>query len=249
MALHGKVAIISGGSRGIGRAAVEALAEKDAKVAFTYHNESEEIEKIVNEYSKYPGQIRAYQVNSKDHTQIKMMVASVIKEWGTIDIVINNAGIRKDKTLAFMGYEDWNDVLQTNLTGAFSLTQASIFYMLKKRSGRVINISSISGINGIAGQTNYSSSKAALIGFTKALAKEVGQYGISINAIAPGGIETDMTKNLSDSDKTKLIQGVPLGRMGKIDEVIKVMMFLADDDASPEYLTGVVIPLDGGMGL
>lgn len=249
MSLKDKVVIVSGGSRGIGRAVVLELASKGAKVAFTYFKSKEAVDEIVEEGSSLSGEIKAYEVDIKDQQQIKKMISDIVKEWKSIDIVINNAGIRKDKTLAFMASNDWNEVLQTNLAGPFYLTQAAIFYMLKKKSGRIINISSISGIYGIPGQTNYSSSKAGLLGFTRSLAKEVAQYGISVNAVAPGGVETDMTSTLNEKEREKLLQGVPIGRMCRVDEVVKVVMFLADDESAPQYLTGAVIPLDGGIGL
>ncbi len=249
MALKGKVALVSGGSRGIGKAVALALAEKGSKIAFIYFNSEKEAEEVIKEGENLLGTIRAYKADIRNKQQVKAVVAAVIEEWGAIDIVVNNAGIRKDKTLAFMAAEDWNEVLETNIGGPFNLTQAAIYYMLKKRSGRIINISSVSGISGIAGQTNYSSSKAALIGFTKALAKEVAKYGIAVNAVAPGGVETDMLRGLTDKEKEKLISTVPAGRLCRVDEVTSVVLFLADSDCAPDYLTGTTIPLDGGMGL
>lgn len=248
MVLKEKVVIVSGGSRGIGRSIVLGLAEKGAKVAFTYNKSTTETEEILREAEKLSGTVMAYQVDIRNQLEVKNLVSDVIKLWGTVDVLVNNAGIRKDKTLAFMATEDWDDVLQTNLNGTYYLTQASIFYMLKKRKGRVINISSISGINGISGQTNYSSSKAAIIGFTRSLAKEVAPYGVSVNAIAPGGVDTEMVQGLSDKDKEKLLLGVPIGRLCTAEEVAKVTLFLANEDLCPDYLTGSVITLDGGLG-
>jgi len=178
---------------------------------------------------------------------VRRFVEFSAKALGKIDCLVNNAGIRHDKSIIFMSAESWNDVLDTNLNGAFYLTQAAIFHMLKKKSGRVIFISSISGLFGIPGQVNYSSAKAGLLGFTRSLAKEVASYGISVNAVAPGGVDTDMVASMNEKDKEKLLQGVPLGRMCRVDEVASVVKFLADD--APEYLTGTVIPLDGGLGL
>lgn len=249
MSLEGKAIVISGGSRGIGRNVVSALAEKGARVAFTYHSNEKAAQEVLEEAEKFPGTVRAYQVDMKDQIQVKKFVADVVKEWGTLDVIINNAGIRKDKTLAFLSSEDWDGVVRTNLYGAYYLTQAGIFYLLKKKQGRVINVSSVSGINGIAGQTNYSSSKAALFGFTRALAKEVAPYGISVNCVAPGGVETDMTDGMPEKEREKLLAGVPIGRLCKPEEVTKMILFLADEELSPSYLTGTVIPLDGGLGL
>lgn len=248
MSLNGKVVILSGGSRGIGRAIVIALAKKGAKVAFTYFQSPDPTEKIMEEIKDMTGCIKGYKVDIRNQQQIKDMVFKVVQEWETIDIIINNAGIRKDKTLAFMSSDDWNDVIQTNITGTFYFTQAGIFHLLKKKRGRVINISSISGISGIAGQTNYSSSKAAIIGFTRSLAKEVAPYGISVNAVAPGGVDTEMTRSLRKNEMEKLLIGVPLGRMCISEEVAQVVSFLADSELCPDYLTGNVIPLDGGCG-
>jgi 3-oxoacyl-[acyl-carrier protein] reductase len=249
MSIEGKNIVVSGGSRGIGKAVVLALAGHGANVAFTFLNNNEAANKVLSESQNLKGNVKAYQVDIRDQQQVKKMISEVVAERGCIDAVVNNAGIRQDKTLAFMSVDNWNDVLDTNLTGAFYLTQAAIFHMLKKKSGRVIFISSISGIFGIPGQVNYSSAKAALLGFTRSLAKEVAPYGISVNAIAPGGVDTDMVSTINNKDKEKLLQGVPLGRMCRVDEVASVVKFLADTDAAPEYLTGTVIPLDGGLGL
>lgn len=249
MSIEGKNIVVSGGSRGIGKAVVLALAEQGANVAFTFLNNHEAANEVLRESQIQQGKVKAYQVDIRDQQQVNKMISKVVTEWGHIDVVVNNAGIRKDKTLPFMSTKNWNDVLDTNLTGAFYLTQAAIFYMLKKKCGRVIFISSISGIFGIPGQVNYSSAKAALLGFTHSLAKEVAPYGICVNAVAPGGVDTDMVSSMNEKEKEKLLQGVPLGRMCKVQEVASVVKFLADTDAAPEYLTGTVIPLDGGLGL
>lgn len=249
MSLNGKVAIVSGGSRGIGRAIVLALAARGAKVAFTYFRDQAAAELVLAEGQQYPGQLKSYQVDIKDQPQVKALVGEVVREWGALDLIVNNAGIRKDKTLAFMDVNDWDEVLRTNLSGTFYLTQTGIYYMLKKKQGRVINISSTSGLNGISGQTNYSSTKAGLFGFTRALAKEVAPYGISVNAVAPGGVETDMTGSMTEKEREKLLYGVPMGRMCRPEEVAQVVVYLADTEACPAYLTGTVIALDGGMGL
>ncbi len=249
MSIEGKNIIISGGSRGIGKAVVLLLVEQGANVAFTFLNNKDAANDVISKGKDLKGSVKAYQLDIRDQHKVKKMVADVINQWGCIDVVINNAGIRQDKTLAFMSIENWNDVLDTNLNGAFYLTQAAIFHMLKKKSGRIIFISSISGIYGIPGQVNYSSAKAALLGFTRSLAKEVAPYGISVNAVAPGGVVTDMTSSMNEKDKEKLLQGVPMHRMCRVDEVANVVKFLADDSAAPEYLTGTVIPLDGGLGL
>jgi len=247
MSIEGKNIIVSGGSRGIGKAVVLAFAEQGANVAFTFLSNNEAANEVVNESKSLKGTVKAHQVDIRDQQQVKKLISDVVAEWKYIDVVINNAGIRQDKSIIFMSIENWNDVINTNLTGAFHLTQTAILHMLKRKSGRVIFISSISGIFGIPGQVNYSSAKAALLGFTRSLAKEVAPYGISVNAIAPGGVDTDMVTTMNEKDKEKLLQGVPLGRMCRVDEVTSVVKYLADD--APEYLTGAVIPLDGGLGL
>ncbi len=247
MSIKEKNIIVSGGSRGIGKAVVLALAGQGANVVFTFLSNNEAAKEVLSESQSLRGKVKAYQVDIREQPQVEKMISEVVAERGSIDVVVNNAGIRKDKTLAFMSAENWNDVLDTNLTGAFYLTQAAIFHMLKKKSGRVIFISSISGISGIPGQVNYSSAKAALLGFTRSLAKEVASYGITVNAIAPGGVNTDMVSAMNEKEKEKLLQGVPLGRMCRANEVASVVKFLAND--APEYLTGAVIPLDGGLGL
>ena len=249
MSIEGKNIVVSGGSRGIGKAVVLALAEQGANVAFTFLNHHEAANEVINKSNRLKGTVKAYQVDIRDQQQVKKMISEFVKEHGCIDVVVNNAGIRQDKSVAFMSVENWNNVLDTNLNGAFYLTQTAIFHMLKKKSGRIIFISSISGIYGIPGQVNYCSAKAALMGLTRSLAKEVAQYGISVNAIAPGGVDTDMVSSMNENDKERLLQGVPLGRMCRTDEVARVVQFLADDGGAPEYLTGTVIPLDGGLGL
>jgi len=253
MSLVNKSVIVSGGSRGIGRAIVLSLAEQGANVAFTYHKNAKAAAEVMAESLKQnrrqSGSVKSYKVDIREQCQVMEMLSDVTAKQGGIDILVNNAGIRQDKTLAFMSAESWKDVVDTNLTGAFYLTQAAIFHMLKKKFGRVIFISSVSGISGIAGQVNYSSSKAALLGFTRSLAKETARYGISVNAVAPGGVDTDMVSTLSEPERKRLLQGVPIGRLCRADEVAKVVRFLADTDAAPDYLTGSVIPLDGGFGL
>ncbi len=249
MSMNEKVAIVTGGSRGIGSEIVLSMAGKGVKVAFTYIKSTDAADELLNKTKGLPGMVRGYKTDIKNRQEVKSMVADVIREWGKIDILVNNAGVRRDKTLAFMSDEEWEDVLQTNLSGTFNMTKAIVFDMVKKKKGRIINIGSISGLYGIAGQTNYSSTKAALMGFTKSLAKEVAPYGISVNIVAPGGVETDMTKDLAPKDREKLVKGVPMGRMCSPSEVAQVVLYLADDELCPAYLTGAMIPLDGGYGL
>ena len=249
MSLIDRVAIVSGGSRGIGREIVLALARGGAHVGFTYHQNREAARWVENEAEKLQGEVRAFCVDVKNREQTGRMVKDIVNAWGSLDIVVNNAGIRRDKSLVMMDSSEWSDVLDTNVNGMFNLTQASIYYLLKKKSGRIINISSISGISGIAGQTNYSASKAAIIGFSRSLAKEVAEYGICVNVIASGGVETDMVEALSQKQKQSLLRNVPVKRLCKPEEVARVALFHADTEMSPDYLTGSVLCIDGGQGV
>lgn len=249
MSLIGKVVVVSGGSRGIGREIVKFMAERGAKVAFIYKSNTDASHALLKECKSMKGEVKAYPLDIQNQNEVKDMIKDVISCFGTIDVVVNNAGIKKDRTLLLSSAEEWLEVMNTNITGTFFLTQAAVFYMLKRKSGRIINISSISGLYGIAGQTSYSSSKAAIFGFTKALAKEVAPYGIAVNAIALGGVETDMVMEMKEKEREKLLQGVPLGRLCRTEEAAQVVEFLADDELSPDYMTGSIIKIDGGLGL
>ncbi|MBC8542750.1 SDR family NAD(P)-dependent oxidoreductase [Bianquea renquensis] len=248
MKLQEKTIVITGGTGGIGKAAVEALSERGANVVFTYLRHQEKAEQMVKRLSENGKRVRGMRVDCRVSSSVKGFVRAVLQEYGRIDVVINNAGIRKDRSLLYMSEGEWADVVDTNLTGAFYLTRACVPYLLKQQSGRIINISSISGLSGLTGQANYSASKAGLMGFTKALAKELAPYGISVNAIAPGAVETDMLKGLSASYLEELTRSVPMKRMCRPEETAKVIEFLADDEQAPDYLTGQTIVLDGGMG-
>jgi len=249
MSLSRKNVVITGGSRGIGKAIVDLTASKDANVFFTYLNNENAAKNVERLNSAYVGKVKAYLVDVKERSHVKRFVNEIIKEYGDIDVLINNAGVRSDKSLLYMGDEDWNHVINTNLTGVFYMTKEIIPYMMKRKTGRIINISSVSGIYGIAGQTNYSSSKAGIIGFTKALAKETAKFGICVNAVAPGPVETEMLDGLTKEYIDRLLANVPIKRLCSPMEVAMMANFLADDELSPQYLTGQVFSLDGGMGL
>jgi 3-oxoacyl-[acyl-carrier protein] reductase len=238
----GKVAVVTGGSRGIGRAIVQALAREGAKVAFTYVQNKTAADEIAN-----GDMVVAYQADVANFDQAKDLVKQVKEKFGRIDILVNNAGITRDKLLLMMSEKDWDDVIDTNLKGAFNLTKPVVSVMLRQRSGTILNISSISGIVGMGGQVNYSSSKAGMIGFTKALAKEIAKANITVNALALGFIETDMTGVLNPEYKTKALEQIPLGRFGKPEEMAEVALFMLSPRAG--YITGQVIQVDGGLAI
>jgi 3-oxoacyl-[acyl-carrier protein] reductase len=238
----GKVAIVSGGSRGIGRAIVQALAREGAKVAFTYLQNTTQAEELANGET-----IVGLQADVTSFDRAKDLVKQVKERFGRIDILVNNAGITRDKLVALMSEKDWDDVLDTNLKGSFNLTKHTVGIMLRQRSGSILNITSISGIVGMAGQVNYSSSKAGMIGFTKALAKELGKANVTVNALALGFVETDMTGVLNAEYRTKALEQIPLGRFGKPEEIAEIALFMLSPKAG--YITGQVLQVDGGLAI
>ncbi len=240
----GKVALVTGASRGIGKAIALELARNGALVVGVATNISR-LEETVNEISAFGGKAEAVAADVSDFAQAEDVVNGVVEKHGRIDILVNNAGITRDRLLLRMKEEDWDDVLKINLKGVFNFTKAAIKPMMKQRYGRIINISSVIGLIGNIGQANYAASKAGIIGFTKSVAKELGSRGITVNAIAPGYIETDMTGQLSDEIKESFLKLVPLGRMGKVEDVSAAACFLASDAAS--YITGHVLTVDGGL--
>ncbi|MCX5710770.1 MAG: 3-oxoacyl-[acyl-carrier-protein] reductase [Candidatus Omnitrophica bacterium] len=247
MELKGKVVMVSGATRGIGRGIALELAKQGANISFSYVSSSKEAATLESELAALGVKAKAFQVDIKNFDTVKNWVEETKALFGGLDLVVNNAGIIKDKALAMMDIKEWHDVINTNLDGTFNLCRAAIITFLKQKSGNIINITSVSGMVGLPRQTNYSASKAGIIGLTKALAKEVAAYGIRVNAVAPGFIETDMLKDLSDDFKAKILEHVPLARMGKVEEVAKAVKFLATDES--KYITGQTIVVDGGMSI
>ena len=240
-----KCALITGATRGIGKQIAITLAKQGYNIALNYRKENEELENTKKEIEKTGVQILAVKGDVANFEDCENFVKQVIERFGQIDVLVNNAGITKDMLLMRMKKEDFEQVIDTNLVGTFNVTKNVVPYMMKARSGRIINISSVVGISGNAGQTNYSASKAGIIGFTKSLAKEIASRNILVNAVAPGFIETNMTDVLKDDVNQEIAKNIPLKRMGTTQDVANVVKFLASDDSS--YITGQVINVDGGM--
>ena len=245
MLLDGKTALVTGASRGIGRAIALCLAAEGARVAINYAGNVRAAEEVKTAIEAAGGTAILCQADIADSSAVEAMVANVVKEFGTIDILVNNAGITRDALLMRMKDEDFAKVLDTNLKGVFYCTKAVSKLMMKKRSGRIVNMASVVGLVGNAGQTNYAAAKAGVIGFSKSAAKELASRAITVNVVAPGFIGTDMTAGLPESVKEKMLTDIPLGRMGEAEDVANAVLFLTSDQAS--YITGQVVNVDGGM--
>ena len=245
MRFEGKVALVTGASRGIGRAIALALAAEGADVAVNYAGSEAAAKEVAAEIEAMDRKAFVIQADIASTEASTAMVDAVVKEFGRIDVLVNNAGITRDGLLMRMKEEDWDAVITTNLKGVFNCTKAAIKYMMKQKSGNIVNISSIVGVMGNAGQANYCAAKAGVIGFTKATAKEVAARGIRVNAIAPGFIKTDMTSVLSEKVVEAMLAGIPLNRLGETEDIAKAVLFLASSDAN--YITGQTLHVDGGM--
>lgn len=241
--LKDKVAIVTGASRGIGKATAMALAEEGAKVVVNYANNSQAADGVVKEIREAGGEAIAIGADVSELEAVEAMFKAVMDKWGRIDILVNNAGITRDTLLLRMKLEDWQKVINLNLTGVFLCCKSASKIMLKQKSGKIINISSVAGIMGNPGQANYSAAKAGVIGLTKTLAKEFASRGVTVNAVAPGFIETDMTQGLQAEE---ILKAIPLNRYGKPEEIAGMIRFLSADRAS-DYITGQVFNVDGGM--
>lgn len=240
-----KLALITGGTRGIGKEIAYTLAEENYDIIINYRTENEELMKLKKEIEQKQVRCLLLKGDVSNFEDCKKLVEEAINRMNHIDVLVNNAGITKDMLLMRMKPEDFNEVINVNLIGTFNMTKNVINYMMKERKGRIINVSSVVGISGNAGQTNYAASKAGIIGFTKSLAKEVASRNILVNAIAPGFIQTDMTNILKENVKDEIAKTIPLKRMGTAKDVANVVKFLVSEDSS--YITGQVIQVDGGM--
>lgn len=245
MKLEGKKALVTGASRGIGRAIALALAVEGADVVINYAGNEAAAKAVAQEIEALGRKALVVQADISSNAAATSLVEQAVKAFGRLDILVNNAGITRDGLLMRMKEEDWDAVLTTNLKGVFNCTKAAVKYMMKQRSGHIVSISSVVGITGNAGQANYAAAKAGVIGFTKAVAKEVASRGINVNAVAPGFIKTDMTKVLSEKVVAGMESTIPLRRLGEPTDIAKAVVFLASDDAN--YITGQTLHVDGGM--
>lgn len=245
--LEGKIALVTGASRGIGKAIALTLAEQGAVVVVNYNGSQEKAQEVVREIMEAGGKASLSQCNVADFAATEEMIKNIIKEYGALDILVNNAGITRDNLILKMKEEDFDAVLDINLKGAFNTIKHASRQMLKQKSGKIINISSVSGILGNAGQANYSASKAGVIGLTKSVARELSSRQINVNAVAPGFIDTDMTQAMTEQAKEEMSSQIPFGRCGQAQEVADVVAFLASEKAA--YITGQVISVDGGLAI
>ena len=247
MRLNGQVALVTGASRGIGEVIALHLAKEGVKVAVNYHTGAEAASMVVSAITSAGGEALPVGADVSQEKDTISMVDQVIQTWGQLDILVNNAGITRDKLLIRMTAEEWDAVINVNLRGAYICTKTALPHMIRRRRGRIVNISSIVGVSGNPGQANYAASKAGLIGFTKAVAREVASRNITVNAVAPGYITTTMVQQLSDEVQKRILDKVPMARFGTPEDVAETVVFLCTDSAG--YITGQVIGIDGGLGV
>ena len=245
--MKGKVSIVTGGSKGIGRAIVELFAREGSRVFYFSRSEADEPAALSAAAEVGCGSVKWIACDVADEAKVNAAVEAIVAEAGAVDALVNNAGVTRDGLVFRMSLDDWDTVLRTNLTSAFLVSRAVARHMIKRRSGSIVNVSSVVGIIGNGGQTNYSASKAGLIGFTKSLAREVGSRGVRVNALAPGFIETSMTEKIPAEAKEKMKSGIPLGRTGTAEDVALAALFLCSDMST--YVTGEILQVDGGMGM
>ena len=247
LSLEGKTALVTGGSRGIGRSIALTLAEYGADVAITYANSVDAADDVKEEIEAIGQEAKALQADAVDLSKAEEVIAEITEDWGKLDILVNNAGITRDNLILRMSEEDWDQVIDTNLKSIFNYSKAAAKPMMRNRGGSIINISSVVGLSGNAGQSNYAASKAGIVGFTKSYAKELASRNIRANVVAPGYITTEMTESLDEKVLEAINADTPLGRPGEVEEVSQTVLFLASDLSS--YITGETIRVDGGMAM
>jgi len=242
-----KNVLVTGGTRGIGKAIVMRFAQEGANVAFTFRSSTEEANALIAQLEGSGVKARAFQADAADFSAAESAVAEIVADWGSMDIIVNNAGVTRDNLMLRMSEEDFDAVVGTNLKSVFNYSKAAYRQMMRQRYGRIVNLSSVVGVMGNAGQTNYAASKAGIIGFSKSLAKELGARGVTVNVVAPGYVETDMTSSLSEAARDAMLGSVPVGRAATPDDIASAVLFLASDEAS--YITGHVLHVDGGLAM